>query len=1093
MSTIADAAVRARAIDPADSFIVQAPAGSGKTELLTRRVLRLLAVAAEPEEIVAITFTKKAAAEMRARVHDAIRLAASGEPARDEHVAETLDLARAALARSREKGWSLESSPQRLRVQTIDALCASIVQQSPLLSGAGGAANVIEDATVLYREAARATLALIDEPKLSGPVQRALMHYDNQVFTLEEQLVGLLGKRDQWLKLLEGQSAQAQRETMEAVLRDEIAEALQPLKRFPPQLLRQWRELASKSMPTLPRLLPADAEHLPLWQEMIGLVLVKGKAQWRKQGAGQLVADLAVIDGLDEQLDRIRSLPPPRFTDAQWATLQDLLACMSLAATQLRYVFASRGTVDFCEVARQAVAALGEDTAPSDLALRLDYRIRHLLVDEFQDTSELQWLLIERLTAGWQPGDGRTLFLVGDPMQSIYRFREAEVGLFLRAQEHGIGAIRPTRLQLSTNFRSHPKLVDWFNATFPRVLPPQAEAALGAVPYTASVARPKTGAAEVQVHAAIGREPPQEAAEILELVARLRIDDPRATVAILARSRAHLADIATGLRKARMPYQAIEIERLEERPIVTELRALTRALVHPADRIAWLAVLRSPFCGLKLADLRQIAQVEHVPILATLRNPALALSDDGRARLSRVLPAIEAAMAQRGRKPLRRWIEDAWVALGGPACVANEADLLDARNFFRVLERVARGPELTSLRELDEALVELRAAANPDAPAELQLMTIHKAKGLQFDHVIVPGLGRPTRGGDRPPLLWTTLPRADGDIGFLMVAAGPTGGDKPPAYELVADVETEKERLEDGRLLYVAATRAKRQLHLFASLNVGKDGPSKPPSDSLLKRLWPAVEDQFADLEPLPPTETKSASTQAPQLRRLASGWVAPAEAPAPAFAMQPLALEDREQILFDWAGHVARQVGIVTHRWLQKVMEDPQQWNASRVAALAPTIAAELSHEGFDAQACNAACERVIAALNNTLADERGRWLLRNHAEARNELAIATLDAGVVREYRIDRTFVDDAGARWIVDYKTSAHEGGGRDAFLDREVERYRGQLETYARLLANLEQRPIRLGLYFPLLKAWRSWDFAAAAPAPAKKPGQLQLPL
>src|SRR5581483_107293 len=121
---------------------------------------------------------------------------------------------------------------------------------------------------------------------------------------------------------------------------------------------------------------------------------------------------------------------------------------------------------------------------------------------------------------------------------------------------------------------------------------------------------------------------------------------------------------------------------------------------------------------------------------------------------------------------------------------------------------------------------------------------------------------------------------------------------------------------------------------------------------------------------------------------------------------------------------------------------------------------------------------ERVVSALRNTLADERGRWLLRDHPQARNELAIATLDAGVVREYRIDRTFVDESGARWIVDYKTSTHEGGGLEAFLDREVERYRAQLESYARLLRNLERRPIKLGLYFPLLKAWRSWDFAPA---------------
>src|SRR5205823_13024007 len=130
----------------------------------------------------------------------------------------------------------------------------------------------------------------------------------------------------------------------------------------------------------------------------------------------------------------------------------------------------------------------------------------------------LQWDLIERLIAGWEPGDGRTLFLVGDPMQSIYRFREAEVGLFLRARDSGIGAIRFESLQLATNFRSLPQLVDWYNATFPLVLPAQAGLALGAVPYTASVARKTHGDAEVVVHAAVGREPSEEAAQVLALL-----------------------------------------------------------------------------------------------------------------------------------------------------------------------------------------------------------------------------------------------------------------------------------------------------------------------------------------------------------------------------------------------------------------------------------------------------------------------------------------------------------------------------------------------------------------------------------------------
>jgi hypothetical protein len=276
---------------------------------------------------------------------------------------------------------------------------------------------------------------------------------------------------------------------------------------------------------------------------------------------------------------------------------------------------------------------------------------------------------------------------------------------------------------------------------------------------------------------------------------------------------------------------------------------------------------------------------------------------------------------------------------------------------------------------------------------------------------------------------------------------------------------------------------------------MGKDGPLKPPSDSLLKRLWPAVEEQFAELAPFVASRAPSARIEPspPKLRRLTSDWRLPAAPPAPGFAVQPLALESRERIAFDWAGHVARVVGVVTHRWLQKLMEEgAQRWSASRIASLAPVIASELAHEGFDARACNDASERVLSALRNTLADEQGRWLLQDHADARNELAIATLDAGIVREFRVDRTFVDEAGVRWIVDYKTSTHEGGGREEFLDREVERYRPQLENYAQRLRDIDPRPIKLGLYFPMLKAWRSWTFGA--PASTKSGGpQMQLPL
>src|SRR5205807_8890004 len=111
---------------------------------------------------------------------------------------------------------------------------------------------------------------------------------------------------------------------------------------------------------------------------------------------------------------------------------------------------------------------------------------KHVLVDEFQDTSISQWELLERLTAGWEPDDGRTLFVVGDPMQSIYRFREADVALFLHARREGLGNVRLEPLTLTTNFRSQEKLVDFFNDAFPRIFPAEPDESLGAVPYSAA-------------------------------------------------------------------------------------------------------------------------------------------------------------------------------------------------------------------------------------------------------------------------------------------------------------------------------------------------------------------------------------------------------------------------------------------------------------------------------------------------------------------------------------------------------------------------------------------------------------------------------
>lgn len=1122
---VADAAARERALDPRASFIVQAPAGSGKTELLTQRLLVLLAGVAEPEEIVAITFTRKAAAEMRARVFRAIRDAAeSAEPA-DAHRARTWRLARAALARSRECGWRLEDNPQRLRVMTIDALCMQITQQMPLTAGFGGRVRIAAEVEPLYREAARATLAALEsDSPYRAPLARVLRHFDNRVGLVEAQLVALLGRRDQWLRFAT-EGGRAAREALEAALREIVCAALEEAQAAVPAAQREaWLASAAHASAQLFAAQPqaplhrlrdgawpgCTPEHLPRWLALAELVLTRDGG-WRKKvdaGCGfpagktaaekralapmreahlRLIAELSQCAGLVDLLHRLRSLPAPRYEDAQWETLQALLDVLRLAAAQLRLVFAARGEVDFAEVAAQAVAALGGEDAPSELALALDYRIRHLLVDEFQDTSATQYELLARLTAGWQPDDGRTLFVVGDPMQSIYRFREADVGLYLRARREGIALLRLDPLQLRSNFRSRAGLVDWVNAAFAQVLPAQEDAGRSAVAYSAATA---TQAAEegpaVLVHPRFDADPRAEARAVLALIEDARRADPQGSVAVLVRSRTHLDELVPALRAANLRFEAVDLESLASRPVIEDLRALTRALLQPMDRIAWLAVLRAPWCGLRLAELLALCEglSPRAPLLAALRDPARRerLGADGRARLARTMDVLEAALAQQGRKPLRRWIESAWLALGGPAAVREPRDLVDAQQFFARLETLARGPALEDLDALDLALEGLRAAPDPQADGRLSLMTIHKSKGLEFDTVIVPGLGRTTMSDTPPPVVFSRRSGRGGSAQLVLAPIQPRGDEADPTYRFIRQLEADKQAYEDGRLLYVAATRARRRLHLLGAVKRDGDGaPKAPPPSSLLAQLWPAVAQAYADAATAAPPEEAVAppapdeTLAPPPLRRLVSGWTAP-PLPAGELPVAPAAAAF-ETPPFEWAGEVARQIGTVFHRCAERLAADGlAAWDETRLNGLAVRLPALLAETAVPAPQREAAAATVLQALRRLLGDARGRWLFDPaHREARSEWALTAVLDGAPRNVVIDRSFVDAEGTRWIVDFKTSRHEGGELQAFLAAERERYRRQLQGYAEILRRYAPEPVRAALYLPLLEdAGQRWQ-------------------
>jgi len=204
-----------------------------------------------------------------------------------------------------------------------------------------------------------------------------------------------------------------------------------------------------------------------------------------------------------------------------------------------------------------------------------------------------------------------------------------------------------------------------------------------------------------------------------------------------------------------------------------------------------------------------------------------------------------------------------------------------------------------------------------------------------------------------------------------------------------------------------------------------------------------------------------------PKLRRLA------ARPPTPAIAPHVTAAGEAAPPEFAWAGQAAVHVGTVVHRQLQHFADGGiESWTVARVRALAGKFERDLMLLGVEPHDIGTARERVLAALTRALNDPRGRWVLGVRAEARSELRLTVRNGEVLEHLRLDRTFVDD-GKRWIIDFKTSQHQGGDLGAFLDSEVVRYRSQLERYAHALAAIDSRPIHLGLYFPLLAEFRGW--------------------
>ncbi|MCY3813514.1 MAG: UvrD-helicase domain-containing protein [Gammaproteobacteria bacterium] len=1055
-----DTRARQQAVDPANSVVLEAPAGSGKTLLLVTRYLNLLGRVTRPEEILAITFTNKAATEMRERVLAEL----AGDSA----------AARAVRQLDEERGWDLANRPDRLKIQTIDSFAFMLARRQPVACEFVAAAPV-EDASSLYEDAAQ---RLLDRMAGSDPLAEEVADFvallDNDAERARSFLAAALGKRDQWIDAVR-QTARDPDEIARRIgsgveqLRAAVADSLHAA--FDDELRAEMAEICGHAASVLDTTWSGWEDPQSWSLAAATLLTANGSARRRftrregferhhaneKRSALETAAKIAAA-GLAPQLALAGRLPQSPVDAATRAPLRAIATTLALAVTNLNEAFAAHEAMDFTELALAANRALALDDLPTELAQALDYRIRHVLVDEFQDTSLSQHRLLAALVDGWEAGSGNSFFAVGDPMQSIYRFRDANLRQFLTTAAHGFEQWPLRRLRLNTNFRSHERLIGWCNAVFARLFGEQTDSIHGAVAFHEAVPGlvpvPEVSQAGVHIEMCIADPDSQGQAQgevVADRVEALLATDPEASIAVLVRARAVLDDMLPVWRRRGIAWRGTDIEPLVNEPVVRDLATLTEVLYvphksQPGKALAWLALLRSPLVGLEIPDLERVAQ-------SGVSSDGEGLSAPARARwqrLGHVLAHDERALQPRAR------IERIWLRLGGADAyrdtVSGGECLANAEQFFELLEArpaLARRPE-----DLRRQLARLYATTGDDIaqgqpandPRSIEVMTIHKAKGLEFDHVIVPGLEHVPARGPSPLLLW----RPEGTD---VLIASRTHRGQHTLYDWLEAEEKAQDANELKRLFYVAATRAARSLNLIGAVESAEQS-ARPPKDSMLDLLWDIAYDDIAfksdvlpiaergprTLSRLPDDYTWSPPVELPPVDQVAS--------PPPRTPVTPL--DDHRDVV----------LGDLVHREM-KLIADRGRPDAYDVTPRLPVWERWLRPTGLPDADRSWVATQLRSQILGVAADPKGRWLLAHHEHDGREAPFTSAVDGELLHIVVDRTFVED-GTRWIVDYKSTVLAGD--DDEITAQCQRHRPQLRRYARVLGELDDLPIRTALFF-----------------------------
>tara|TARA_B100002049_G_scaffold229110_1_gene204347 strand:- start:90918 stop:93755 length:2838 start_codon:yes stop_codon:yes gene_type:complete len=874
-----DHAARTLSVTPFQSFFIEADAGSGKTEQLTRAILVRLSVASAPEKILPITFTKKAAAEMGARVFKYLRMGLSDSPPNERHLLETWELAKKALANSESKGWDILNNPGRLQIMTIDSFCLQLINAHPVANKHGGTITPVEDCSLLYERAASGFISTAN--KEAALVRNNFVSYcGNSSDRAKSYLTSLLGNRDQWLPLLMREDfADTLNKSLKSLVNEDVANLQKIIGderlEFVRELLGFMRQnLQSESKYSNHILLRShygaihelkNAELLRLFCNIIMTSDFSKLKQTFNKSSG-LPAEfkqekeklLEIVRDLEPHTPLVKTMCIIPLGDVSLRDIEALeliKAALLYTYAELKVLFKYENCMDFIEITHEALNLTNPDT-PHEALLHVDNKYDDILIDEYQDTSSAHHSLVRNIVSHWEPQDGRSLFLVGDPKQSLYLFRSAALGLYLSAKLNGIGNLKIDNLEFSVNFRSYKSIVDWVNETFKLAFPDTDNSNLGAAKHGMS-----TPFSDKELDDSInyvlsensgkGNEQNsiEEAVKVADTVEKLRKSVPHETVAILIRSRNYLKHIDAELRSRGLSYRGVDLVKLADSQPIIDLVNLTKTLIEPYDNIALLGLLRSPFVGLLQRDLHRLLTLvdeNECSLYEVCLNDELtqALSKDAFMRVKNFLTTHKEARNHYLHTSFRNVLEWYWRELSADSFTEDLQDN-DLKSYFNLVSKCEQHNTIKDWDSFEHSLSKLYVQPSSTADDKVVIMTIHKSKGLEFDNVLVPGMHRPSTNSDDNIISWAEV-ESEGETEFIMACKPAHGKDKSEHLNYIKNLCRRKEVFEMARLAYVGFTRAVKRLYMFASLNL--DGntkePKQPPSTSLLGLIWEAVKEK---------------------------------------------------------------------------------------------------------------------------------------------------------------------------------------------------------------------------------------------------------